>query len=414
MFDRQMLGPDRSIALNDPGDDTARRYRFQWTWAAIVCCMMFDDTQDVIEVFCEHHEDVLLKHVDGRFTGHQVKTREADQPAWKTSDDQVRSACVRFIELEGQYPGHFRAFRFMTNHPLYVANNARALGFVLEQIAVSATVEDLPSAVAAWLRRVAGETNYAELIALRALKKATASDDLPKLRDSFARLAETVTGCWPGAADCSHRAVNRASSALVEECGKASSLDHEQTLPAYLPAVSDPVEAELSARINGKRMTADRAAAILTAGLNATATLAGDPTTRTEPGQGSTELMFKKLDAGGFSSVSRNSAEDLRDKADYLGIVWTKQHGQAKGIERYNHVRSVVLSDAARAFEATRSTGRRFGPAMREDLRRRFQERRSRSDLLFDCTDEHLEGIAYSLTAQCKIHWSLERPWEQE
>jgi hypothetical protein len=36
--------------------------------------------------------------------------------------------------------------------------------------------------------------------------------------------------------------------------------------------------------------------------------------------RGSTDLLYKKLDAGGFSAVSRNSAEDLRDKADYLGI----------------------------------------------------------------------------------------------
>ena len=49
--------------------------------------MLLDDTQDVEEVFCEHHEDVLLKHRDGLFTGHQVKTRGDDQPPWKAKDD---------------------------------------------------------------------------------------------------------------------------------------------------------------------------------------------------------------------------------------------------------------------------------------------------------------------------------------
>jgi hypothetical protein len=149
MIDPEIVAPDRTITPNDPGDDTARRYRFQWTWAAIVCCMMFDDTQDVVEVFCEQHEDVLLKHRDGQFTGHQVKTREANQPVWKASDAQVKSACVRFIKLEGDHPGYFRAFRFLTCHPQYVANNARALGFILEQMAASATVADLPPRVAA-------------------------------------------------------------------------------------------------------------------------------------------------------------------------------------------------------------------------------------------------------------------------
>ena len=54
-----------------------------------------------------------------------------------------------------------------------------------------------------------------------------------------------------------------------------------------------------------------------------------------------------------------------------------------------------------------------FGPEMREDLRRRYQQRRSQGEQLFDCTDEHLEGIAYSLTSQCKVQWSIDRPWEE-
>src|ERR1035437_8025694 len=109
-------GPDQTLSPNDPGDETSRRIRFQWTWAAIVCCMLFDDTQDVVEVFCEQHEDILLKHRDGKFTGNQVKTRESDQPIWKANDEQVRSACVRFVQLELSYPGYCRAFRFLTHH----------------------------------------------------------------------------------------------------------------------------------------------------------------------------------------------------------------------------------------------------------------------------------------------------------
>jgi hypothetical protein len=123
--------------------------------------------------------------------------------------------------------------------------------------------------------------------------------------------------------------------------------------------------------------------------------------------------MLKKLNAGGFSAVSCNSAEDLRDKADYLGIAWTKQHGRVRGLERYDHVRSIALSDAARAFEETKTDLQPFGPVMREDLRRRFQERRAHNEQLFDCSDEHLEGVAYSLTAQCRIQWSIGRPWEE-
>lgn len=189
--------------------------------------------------------------------------------------------------------------------------------------------------------------------------------------------------------------------------------NHEQLLPAYVIAALDD-DADMAARINGKRMTLARVQSILEHGRDSTATLAGDPTLCVEPGEGSTELLHKKLNEGGFSAVSRDSAEDLRDKADYLGIGWIKKYGHDKGLQRYDHIRSLVLSDAGRAFDATQTEADGFGPAMREDLRRRFHQRRTAGDKLFDSTDDHLEGIAFSLTAQCKVVWSHARPWESE
>jgi Cap4 dsDNA endonuclease len=403
--------PEQISAQNDPGDETARRYRYQYTWAAIVCCMLFDETQDIEEVFCEHHEDVLLKHSDGTFTGHQVKTRESGQPLWKTSDAQVKRACARFAQLEANFSGQFRGYRFLTSHPLHSTNNSQALPYVLQEIANGANITELPSSVCAWLRLVAREAGGSEAVAFAALKKATASADLPKLADSFMRLIDMLTDCWSDARNCSHDSVRRAAQALVDECARAASLNHELLLPAYMAAVEQPV-AEVRARIEGKRMTLSRVQAILSQGLDSTASLAGGSSKLVEPGQGSTDLMLRKLDAGGFSAVSRNSAEDLRDSADYLALVWTKKFGRAKGLERYNHILSSTLNDASRAFETTKTEGSHFGPAMREALRRRFRERRLNCDQLFDCSDDHLEGVAYSLTAQCKVQWSNNRPWE--
>ncbi len=412
MADAPILSPENTVA-DDPGDETANRYRFQWTWAAVVCCMLLDDTEDVQEVFCEHHEDVLLKHRDGSFTGHQVKTRNDDQPLWKARDEAVLAACVRFAKLESEYRGAFRRFCFLTNHPLYSAGNGQDLRHVLQSIKDAASVAHLPSTVASWVRRVARDADVTEAVAFAALSKTVAKADLPKLRDAVMRLIDAIAQCWTPAADCSHDAVKRAAQALIDECGRASSLAHEQLLPAYVVATVDD-DADMAARIAGKRMTLARVQSILEHGRDSAATLAGDPTLCVEPGEGSTELLHKKLDAGGFSVVSKNSAEDLRNKADYLGIVWTKKYGHEKGLQRYDHVRSLVLSEAGRAFDATQTETDGFGPAMREDLRRRFRERRMAGGELFDSTDDHLEGIAFSLTAQCRVVWSHARPWESE
>jgi hypothetical protein len=412
MGDATIPSPENTIASRDPGDETASRYRFQWTWAAVVCCLLLDDTEDVQEVFCEHHEDVLLKHRDGSFTGHQVKTRNDDQPPWKAGDEAVLAACARFVKLEFEYPGRFRRFYFLTNHPLHSARNGQDFPHVLRLISDAASVADLPPNVARWVRRVAQDADVAEAVALVALSKTIAKADLPKLRDAVMRLMDSIAQCWAPALDCSLDAVKRAAQELIEECGGASSLAHEQLVPAYLIAAMDN-DAHIAARIDGKRMTLARVQRVLERGRDSPAMLAGDPDSYAQPGEGSTELLHKKLDAGGFSAVSSNSAEDLRDKADYLGIVWTKKYGHDKGLQRYNHILSLVLSDAGRAYDTTRTETGVFGPAMREVLRSRFRERRTVGDQLFDATNDHLEGIAFSLTAQCKIVWSLSSPWER-
>lgn len=405
--------PDHVIATNDPGDETARRYRYQYAWAAIVCCALLDETQDITEVFCEHHEDILIKHGDGTFTGEQVKTKQSDQRPWKAGDDSVRRAFVRFVRLDVAHPNYFRAFRFATNHPFHSSANSSSIAFALAAIRAASAVTDLPTSVKGWLIRIAKDAQATEVAAFQALKKCSATDSLPKLQDATMRLADALAGCWAEASECSHASVMAAARALVEHCSRAASLDHQQTLPAYLAATEQP-EVELKKRIEGKRITAATVKDILDDGMDAIAPLLGDPDKQSQPGLGSAELLFKKLDAGGFSEVSRNSATDLRDKADYLAFAWTKKLGHTKGLERYEHVRSLVLSDAARAYEAAHSEDKKFGPKMREELRTRFQSRRSDGDQLFDCSNDHLEGVTYSLTAECQVYWSSDRPWEDD
>ena len=395
---------------NDGGDETASRYRFQYTWAAIVCCRLLDETEDVTQVYCEHHEDVLIKHSDGAFTGHQVKTRDENQPTWRTDDNQVSVALKRFVQLEHAYSDCFRSFQFLTNHPFHVTNAATSLPYFLGQVGEAQVLEDLANAVRRRLRKLAIAAQVSESIAFRALKKTTASSELPKLRDATIRLIDMLTDCWEDAAECSHEVIRRVARALIDECARASALDHRQLLPAYVPALSpasnDP------ATIDGKRMTLERVERVLQSGMTATASLTGLSELRPTPGQGRGDLLLAKLDAGGFSIVSCNSAEDLRNKADYLAISSLKRFGHDEGLRRYEHVRSLVLSDASRAYEKTADQHSSFGPAMREALRRRFQDRRLRSEQLHGYLDEHLEGIAYSLTAQCVVQWSVDQPWQ--
>jgi hypothetical protein len=414
MPDSMPSTPDEVLATGDPGDETARRYRYQWTYAGITCCLVLDETEDTVEVFCEHHEDVLLKHADGTFSGLQIKTRASDQDFWKAGEEPVIKSFARFAQLEADFPGQFRRFRFLTNHPLFAGKNGQDICHLLALINAAASAVGLPRIVTTFLSKIAKAAGCSEDVAFVALQKSEARDDLPKLADITSRLLQTLPDVWSRASECPYPTLLRTARALVHECQEASSLAHEDVLPAYISARANPLESELAARLAGKRITAERILRILDQAFDQVAPLDADPDLLIDPGVGSSDLLLKKLDAGDFSVVSRNSAKDLRDRADYLGIAWTKKYGRTVGLQRYGHVRSLVLSDAARAFEDSKREDTTFGLEMLSRLRARFKQRRQDGSQLYDSSDEHLEGFAYSLTSECKVIWSADRPWENE
>jgi len=83
-------------------------------------------------------------------------------------------------------------------------------------------------------------------------------------------------------------------------------------------------------------------------------------------------------------------------------------------LQQYSHIRSLVLSDSARAFELAKDRGPAFGLSMLDELRQRLRDRRQAGAQLYECSDEHLEGVAYALTSECTVQWSKDRPWEDE
>lgn len=406
--------PDISPATSDPGDETGRRFMYQWTYAAICCCSLLDDSVGLVEVFCEHHEDVLLKAANGSYIGVQIKTRESTRPLWKTSDDEVRSSCVRFAKLEREFPGYFERYRFLTKHPLHSAKNGTDLRHVLSVIRAAGSSASVTSPALPFLRRIAKDAGCTIEVAYAALAKAEASDDLPKLADVTTRLATTLEGVWQGAEQCPAPTLRKAANHLAWHCSEASTLAHKGLLPAYLPVMVGPNEAELTARLDGKRIDRARLLKVLDDGLHQSAPLHGSPDHFTKPGEGSGNLLLQKLDAGGFSAVSRNSAVDLRDKADYLGLMWLQKYGRDQGLQRYGHVQSLVLADAARAYENAKAEVDPFGLKMLDGLRERFRLRRVQGSQLYDCSNEHLEGVAYALTARCQVQWSVAKPWESK
>ncbi|MDD4752297.1 MAG: dsDNA nuclease domain-containing protein [Desulfitobacteriaceae bacterium] len=403
-----------SALSTDVGDETSNRFRYQWVLSAIICCMLLDQAEDAQEVFCEHHEDVLIKHVNGLFTGIQVKTRASDQSLWKASDEDVVKAFARFVILDSQYPRQFQAFKFITNHPIQSSSNGQDIAYLLRQISQSENYDSLSNVVKTFIRKISRTAEIAEEDSFHTLKKASIKHDLPKFRDATMRLIDTIVSVWDKAKGASYEGIKRAASHLIDACFRASSLASQDLLPAYLPVSSSGVEREIQERIAGKTFNKQRVYDVLLQGLDDTIPLSCDPMDLEDIRTGSKELLRKKLTTGGFSAISTIYAEDLRDTADYAGARLIQKYGREQGLQKYYELRLKVQGDAARAYEKEKKDEDPFGLDMLSSLRGNLKNRALSGEQFYGCSVEHLEGLAYSLTSQCKVIWSINRPWEVE
>ena len=99
--------PDQIIDGTDPGDDTYLRYRYQSTYAAIIAVSMMKSSSGVAEVFCEHHDDILVKRTSGKFYAIQVKTQQPGGLPFKSDDNPIQKALTKFLKHEIHFGDHF-------------------------------------------------------------------------------------------------------------------------------------------------------------------------------------------------------------------------------------------------------------------------------------------------------------------
>jgi hypothetical protein len=107
--------PAEELSRYDPGDDMQRRLRYQAAYGALVCLQLLEDSAELLEVFCEHHEDILARKSVGKWVGFQVKTREVHLGPFKADESAVVSSMQRFVQLDLDFPEQFEHFVLVAN-----------------------------------------------------------------------------------------------------------------------------------------------------------------------------------------------------------------------------------------------------------------------------------------------------------
>ena len=408
---------ESTLDRSDPGDDVFRRFRYQATYAAILAVRMVQRESEIAEVFCEHHNDILLKLRSGRFFLIQVKTQQPGALPFKSSDEEIRGALAKFVGHERTFGDLIDCYGIATNHQFFAAkDNAASLFYLIDKAktATGSASEQMDKKLSTFtnsLLKIANKGKKGSDCATRAdvlavLKKLQLNHDLPKLQSIHRELREVIVEINEHFRVCTYADLERAASALSYMTYMKSSLPSTDASYLYLMLARDPKAAAESKDIVGKRVRPQEVLDKLSRAVATCTSLAAaqpiDPATI--PADLST--AEKKLTAGGLSATTVAAAADWQASAEYLARQWAGKYGEEAAYRRYNHVATAVQTACAHAHEATRRDDVAFGAAMLSCLKQCLARKGHNGTNFFDCQEEHLLGHAIIRTGQCKVWWS--------
>jgi hypothetical protein len=388
----------------DGGDETFRRYRYQATYAAILAVGMLDGESELVEIYCELCDDILLKLKDDSFVAVQVKTRQLGDNPWKTSDQEMVSALGKFTEHERHYPGKFSKYVIATNHHFYRRPTGTSLSFISELARTTQSDKRVQKFAATCCKG----TQHQIPDCISALCRLHLADELPKLGDITSGLQDVLQQRPEIANNATIPDIRRIADSLSLLTYQASSVKDPPPTHLYLSLTRPDSEIEED-RVRAKLITKANVQEAVRRHLQESAVLTGASPLDLSKLPGDMSRLEKKMTAGGLSATTVASAKDWSASALHQYRKWAAKYSEKMASERFNHVATVVQTACQEAHESTRVEEMVFGRRMLMDLQRRIKDRmRNRRVELFDCCYEHLLGYAAIKTNECKVWWSTE------
>ncbi len=402
--------PGDILDTSDPGDDVQRRFRYQHAYAAIQCLKLLEPTSEFVAVYCENHEDVLLRRRNGQYVGVQVKTRQFAGEPFKANDSAVMKSVARFSRLEKDFPDKFDAFHFVTNHGFWNdVQDQRCLAFVVAQIRNRGGIKGLSksNALRAYVLAICDDHECEEGHVASALCKLVLVGFDSDLERSYRDLRDVVAATGELGSH-SHGTVGRIADNLVFHAYEASSLVQGGDVADLYTLVGDFEGHRQALVLAGKMITADRVQSLIAEWLTETAenlliSARLVPEGLLPPGF---DILTEKLERGGLQAARVDKVKDFKASMESLYLRWRYKYSLDEANRRLSHVKTLVEDDCIEAEIATQG-GTIYAPAMYTTLRQRLSARvAGNSHPLFGATEEHLVGAAAMLTEECRVWWS--------
>ncbi len=256
---QQPITPETILSTNDPGDDMQRRLRYQATYAASLALSLLADDSEFDCLFCEHHEDILVKRKDGKFIGVQVKTQASNEP-FKANDEPVINTLNRFIELESQFSESFSSYLLATNCGFGRKNKSRNNLPYLLDVAQSSdyynALDSLNTQLDSFIKKLSETATYQKELVIKVLKKTSLAKNLPNLDEAKRSLIDELSQL-PITRGADYEKLKKAAGLLAFRMFGAASLEFSFSQPLYFSLLKNSEEQTVRTIIEGKRITSE-------------------------------------------------------------------------------------------------------------------------------------------------------------
>lgn len=400
-----MSSPDQILSRKDKGDETQNRFRYQNACACFISLNLLSEDRKFSELYCEQHEDILLKLNNGKFSGVQIKTKNLDLTPFDLNDEAIYNSFKRFVEHEINFPDKFESYVFATNAGLLKSDSKGAQEYInwLKSSDIT-TVQNSRKDFGKITKKIAKELDVQIETVVNSLVKVGFKDKLPHDSDIYDRITVKL-GYTKECKSSFIRVIRGITDKLIKLHDDASSLKIESD---YLFLSGNPEEELTKEKIEKKRITLEKLLYVITEEIkldkNNLIRVPINSTIGSIPK--SDKVLEKKMDFGNITVDNINLIKD--QKYAFEALITERFYKDQDQTEKdYNHLRQVALNESQMSFDETYDNINVFGMKMLNDLRKRIHNRHLSSiDTFRGCEIEHVFGLIAILTEECKIWWS--------
>lgn len=396
------------VNRSDPGDSVLQRFDYQAAYTAqLAAGLLFDDVP-FFEIFCEHHEDVLILLKDGSYHAVQIKTKEPNLDPFKATDDTVLKVIRKFAHLEQEYGSQVSRYILVANVGFWDVSkqDPKNLHYICWHAQNLQTPRKNKSNAALFDFVEAAVDRPQKPFALNVLRKLELETATSRFEDLQAVLVGIISQI-PAFRTKTYIELAEFAKQLTAEIKHASQRELKGGISEFFVYQADPQKMRNDALIEGKRISETRVSELVGKYTAEKPLLrAGNAPDVDKLPRGISRTVLK-MAAGKLSVENIDLVKDCKFSAELELDRWIQKYGAEKAKERYQHLLTTTRFACQDAHDRSYLKNDPFGTNMLIEVRGLLSKLSDeRAGDVFGFGPELLLGVAGILTESCKLWWS--------